>query len=161
MSTFTDSAGPVEWAFDWVAPDTAQGKIYFFATGNAANGNGSTAGDFIFSAVDSMDAAVPGGAPIAAHGTGLRLEAPRPNPSRFGATMSYTLPRAGRVTLAVFDAGGRRVRTVLDGEQPAGTAQARWDATDEHGARVAAGAYFARLTLHGRETVSQKITLTR
>jgi flagellar hook capping protein FlgD len=159
--TFTDQLGPVEWGFDWVAPQTAQGRIYFFAAGNAANGDGSTSGDHIFTAIDTMEAAVPGDVPIASHGLDLRLDAPRPNPSLHGTTLAYTLPRAGRVTLMVFDATGRRVRTVFDAEQPAGAGQVRWDATNEAGARVPAGAYFARLALNGTQMVTRKVTIAR
>jgi hypothetical protein len=159
--TFADQLGPVEWSFDWVAPDTAQGTIYFFATGNAANFDNSTSGDRIFTAVDSMEAAVPGDVPIASHRMGLRLDAPRPNPAFHGTTLAYTLPRAGRVTVMVFDATGRRVRTVFDAEQPAGAGQVRWDATGESGTRVPAGAYFARLALDGTQMVTRKVTIAR
>jgi len=157
--TFTDSAGPVEWTFDWVAPSVAQGTILFFAAGNAANGDLGATGDHIFTAVGSMEAAVPGDVPIASHGLELRLDAPRPNPALHGTTLAYSLPRAGRVTLAVFDATGRRVRTVFDAERPAGAGQVRWDATNEAGARVRAGAYFARLALDGAQAVTRKVTI--
>lgn len=40
--------GPVTWQFDWTAPSTDVGTITFYAAGNAANGNGSTSGDFIY-----------------------------------------------------------------------------------------------------------------
>ena len=159
--TFTDTPGPNEWSFNWVAPDTAQGRIYFFVAGNAANGDGSSNGDHIFTAIDTMEAAVPGGVPIASHALDLRLDAPRPNPSLHGTTLAYTLPRAGRVTLMVFDATGRRVRTVFDADRPAGAGQVRWDATNEAGARVRAGAYFARLALNGTQMVTRKVTIAR
>jgi hypothetical protein len=34
--------------------------------------------------------------------------------------MRYGLPREGRVRLAIYDLGGRRVATLVDGVQPAG-----------------------------------------
>ena len=43
------SNGPVTWQFDWTVPDPAVGTITFYAAGNAANGNGSTSGDYIYS----------------------------------------------------------------------------------------------------------------
>lgn len=40
--------GPVTWNFDWQAPSSNIGAIAFYVAGNAANGNGSTSGDFIY-----------------------------------------------------------------------------------------------------------------
>jgi len=37
------------------------------------------------------------------------------------------------------------VRTLANGDFPAGRNRALWDATDRHGRRVAAGVYYARL----------------
>jgi hypothetical protein len=54
FSTRTNQLGPVEWHFNWKAPSANEGKVYFFAAGNAANGNGAVDGDHIFTAVDSV-----------------------------------------------------------------------------------------------------------
>ena len=160
--TFTNAGGPVEWSFDWKAPDTAQGTILFFVAGNAADGDLGTTGDHIFLAADSIDAAANGGVPLPWHASTLRLDAPRPNPSYQGSTLSYALERPGRINLSVFDASGRLIRTLVDGDQPAGAAQARWNATDERGVHVPTGTYFARLTQGaGRDQVTRKITIAR
>ncbi len=45
--------GPVQWSFQWQAPATASGTIYFAAAGNATNGNFDTDGDWVYTAVDS------------------------------------------------------------------------------------------------------------
>jgi cytochrome c553 len=45
------------WTFDWTAPVAGAGTVTFYAAGNAANGTGSTLGDFIYStSVASMEA---------------------------------------------------------------------------------------------------------
>ncbi len=36
------------WSFDWTAPDAGVGDVTFYTAVNAANGNGSTAGDVIY-----------------------------------------------------------------------------------------------------------------
>lgn len=36
------------WTFDWVAPSSGVGPVTFYVAGNAANGNGNTLGDFIY-----------------------------------------------------------------------------------------------------------------
>jgi hypothetical protein len=53
--TRTGLGGPVEWQFQWRAPSTPGGRVYFFAAGNAANGNFSPSGDFVFTATDSVE----------------------------------------------------------------------------------------------------------
>ncbi|MBI1748385.1 MAG: hypothetical protein HYR55_17650 [Acidobacteria bacterium] len=49
--------GPVSWTFNWRAPDTVMGDVVFHAAGNAADGDGSYAGDYIYT--DSKVAMAP------------------------------------------------------------------------------------------------------
>jgi hypothetical protein len=42
------NTGPVSWSFNWTAPSQAGGDVTFYAAGNAANNNGSTSGDYVF-----------------------------------------------------------------------------------------------------------------
>ncbi len=78
--------------------------------------------------------------------TRLALLAARPNPFAAMTSLAFDLPRAGRATLVVFDVAGRRVKSLLDGEMPAGRHAVSWDATDDAGAKVSPGVYFYRLT---------------
>ena len=48
------------------------------------------------------------------------VEPAYPNPFRHRATLTYTLPRAAKVRLDVFDVLGRRVRTLAGGFLSAG-----------------------------------------
>ena len=72
------------------------------------------------------------------------------NPSR-GAqtTLRFGLATSGRVSLALYDASGRRVRTLASGALEAGEHSARWDGRDDSGHEVAAGLYFAKLEAGG------------
>ncbi|MGH3053789.1 MAG: Kelch repeat-containing protein, partial [Gaiellaceae bacterium] len=72
--------------------------------------------------------------------TGI-LRAPTPNPSPGGTTLSYSIARAGRVRLYVYDASGRLVRRLIDGERPAGEENVSWDGSDDSGAKLRAGLY--------------------
>jgi len=83
-----------------------------------------------------------------------------PNPFNPATTIPFTLPRAGQLELAVYDAAGRLVRTVLTDSRPAGTSSATWDGTDEHGRSVASGTYFARLRFEN-ESLVQPLVLVR
>jgi hypothetical protein len=102
---------------------------------------------------------LPGGtvdAPGAALPRELALSAPAPNPLRGSCTMQLALPRAARVSLAIYDQQGRRVRTLLAGAQPAGERAAVWDGRDDGARAVASGIYFVRCEVGGR-TLTRRI----
>lgn len=84
----------------------------------------------------------------------------RPNPFRPSTQLAIRLPSSGRARLAVYDAQGRLIRTLLDERLPAGETLASWDGRDERGAAAASGVYFARLeTDKGVQTT--KLSLLR
>lgn len=74
------------------------------------------------------------------------LARPRPNPVSRAATLSFVLAAAGRARLAVYDAAGREVRTLMSGSLEATTHTVTWDLLDSGGQRAAAGLYFVRLS---------------
>jgi subtilisin family serine protease len=69
-----------------------------------------------------------------------------PNPIRGAATLAYRLDAAGRVDLAIYDLGGRRVRALVGSWQPSGVHQWMWDGADDAGRSVPTGLYFARIS---------------
>jgi len=73
-----------------------------------------------------------------------RLLGPTTNPSRDTASIRWEMARAGRLTLQVFDAAGRWVKTLVDEVQPAGAGSAHWDGNTASGESAAAGLYFLR-----------------
>ena len=79
----------------------------------------------------------------------LALSEARPNPARGSSSVEFALPNTGHVTLDVVDLQGRHVRTLVDGERPAGSYRAAWDGRDRDGRAVAAGGYFVRLRAPG------------
>jgi hypothetical protein len=78
-----------------------------------------------------------------------RLAAPaltsRPNPFNPRTELAFALARGGQVDLAVYDLQGRRLRTLVAGERPAGQHVVTWDGTDGSGRGVASGVYLAVL----------------
>lgn len=84
-----------------------------------------------------------------------------PNPVRGHADFAFTLPAPGRVRLVLYDVNGRAVRTLEDGLRAAGRHDLAWDATDDAGAPVAAGLYFARLELDGRGAAARRVSVIR
>jgi hypothetical protein len=91
----------------------------------------------------------------------LALAAARPNPARAGSTttLAYVLPADGRMRLALHDAAGRHVRTLVERDAVAGPAAAAWDGRDAAGTAVAAGVYFARLEFGGESRESKVVVL--
>ena len=83
-----------------------------------------------------------------------------PNPMRESARIDYVLPAPGTVNLRVFDAQGRLLRTLVEGEQPAGQASRLWDGRDAQGRRVPTGVYFYRLEAGG-EVLTRKLMVIR
>lgn len=88
-----------------------------------------------------------------------RLEVGAPNPFSPRTTLRYTLGAQGPVDLAIFDVGGRRVRTLASGERTAGSHEVVWDGRDDSGGRVASGTYWARLQAAGRRSASRLVVL--
>ena len=83
-------------------------------------------------------------APAGATATGLR--GALPNPFRVSTTIEFTLARAQRVDLAIYDILGREVRVLARGAAlPPGTSRLAWDGRRADGREVGAGVYFARL----------------
>jgi hypothetical protein len=91
----------------------------------------------------------------------LALEAHSLNPARGGrCQLFYAIPRAGTVSLRIYDLSGRLVRTLLDGEVEAGTGNLVWDGRDDRGNNLPSGIYLGRLQA-GTEERTLKTTLLR
>ncbi len=91
--------------------------------------------------------------------TVLRFSPPAPNPSRGGTLFAFDLPVAAAVSLALYDAGGRRVAEVARGEYPAGRHQVRWQPAGRTGESLRAGLYFARFATPGLTRVARLVVL--
>ena len=80
-----------------------------------------------------------------------RLGDSYPNPFNPAVVLPLDLATdAERVSLAVYDVLGRRVRQVWDGPLRAGSHRFVWDGRDEAGRAVAAGVYIYRVEMNGR-----------
>lgn len=95
-----------------------------------------------------------------ARGATIAFECPVPNPASRDALLRFTLQQAARLDLTIFDAAGRRVRTLESAVHTPGEHQARWDLSDDAGRPVRAGLYFARLEADGWRLV-RRLAVTR
>ncbi len=98
------------------------------------------------------------GAPDA--GAAFRLYPNTPNPFTPATTIRFEAAAEGaHVRLAVYDAGGRFVRTLLDREVGAGSQSVTWDGRDDLGRRVASGVYYYQLEAPGFSTTRAMVLL--
>ncbi len=78
-----------------------------------------------------------------------------PNPVRGRTQIEFSLPEAGAASLDVFDALGRHVRRIADGDQAVGPHTVAFDA-----AGLASGVYVYRLTV-GETVLMRRMLVTR
>lgn len=74
--------------------------------------------------------------------------------------INCALPTEGNVSLRVYDATGRTVRTLARGHQRAAPRSVPWDSGDSCGWQVLRGVYFHRLDTPGFRLV-KKAVMTR
>lgn len=67
------------------------------------------------------------------------------NPSQGDAAVSFPVAKSGLVRARIFDAQGRLVRTLFDGESAMGDRTVRWDGRGRDGSRAPSGIYFFRI----------------
>jgi hypothetical protein len=102
-------------------------------------GDGFTLGGYVFTAVNEYRSD--------ARGVVLRV-ATGPPPTR-RVRFAIDSPRELDARLEVFDAMGRRLKSLLAGALPKGSSSVAWDLTTTDGASVPSGVYFARLSFAG------------
>lgn len=83
-----------------------------------------------------------------------------PNPFNPATTIRFETHVPGRARLAVYDAGGRLRRQLLDADMEAGQHRQLFDARDDAGRALPSGAYVVRL-FAGRDSSSIKIVLSK
>ncbi len=68
-----------------------------------------------------------------------------PNPFNPSTTVVFQLPRAARVTLAVFNILGQRIRTLAQDVYPPGEHRLLWDGKNEEGRPMPSGIYIVQM----------------
>ena len=73
-----------------------------------------------------------------------------PNPFNPSTVINYSLPYVSDVKLNVYDMNGRRVNSLINQIQEAGTHSITWNAKDFRGNAISAGVYLYKLEAGGR-----------
>ncbi len=147
---------PVEQlTYLWTVPDviTQQGRVKIYMD-NTGTDYEDSSGDF------TIQQGAPATDPHGDSPESPALHVSHPNPFNQKTAISYELPAAAGVDLAIYTRSGRRVRTLLSAQQSAGHHAILWDGRDEMGSRLPGGAYVCRLTV-GTFTEAQEILLLR
>jgi len=84
----------------------------------------------------------------------------QPNPFNPQTTLRYALAEPGRVELAIWDLAGRRVRTLVAGDRPAGEHAVVWNGRDDAGQALPSGVYLCQLRA-GSTVEARRLTLVR
>ena len=77
-----------------------------------------------------------------------------PNPFNPTTRLKIAVPQTARVEIVVFDILGRKVKTLVNDETPAGYHIIEWNGTNDQNLPVGTGVYFVRM-------VSEKFNAVR
>jgi hypothetical protein len=87
------------------------------------------------------------------------LSSPVPNPFYSRTSIRYSIPAKNNVSLVIYDASGRKVKTLVSETQLAGEHTISWDGTNDNGKKVNAGIYFYNLKTTDK-SITQKIIIS-
>lgn len=108
----------------------------------------------------AMEQHVVVGSRLANKGHGRMNVFAKPNPLNPKTDLSFRISRPGAVKVALFDARGRLVRTVMAQTLAAGDHSVPWDGTDDRGGKVSSGQYFFRIQAPEGQQV-QRVTVVK
>jgi len=89
-----------------------------------------------------------------------KLHANYPNPFNPETTLRYDIGNASKVELVIYNLLGQKVRTLVDGEQAAGTYSVKWNGLGDDNRQLASGIYVYRLKA-GEFVQSRKMMLLK
>ncbi len=133
-----------EFNFQWTAPTEDVGTISFYVAGMAANGNGSTSGDLVYT--NSLDILLTNIETFEAEKLSLKAF-PNPANNQFG--LEYQLPQNELMTISAYDVSGRLVEVLFDGAENAGKQRHQFTLEETN---LTSGVYF--ITLQSETFVS-------
>jgi hypothetical protein len=88
-----------------------------------------------------------------------RLYQNHPNPFNPRTTIKFSLAQAGPAKLIIYDVNGRKVKTLVNGLQTAGTHEIVWDGMDDTGNPVSSGVFWSQLSTDGFSSNKKMVVL--
>jgi len=95
--------------------------------------------------------------------TSVHLYQNFPNPLRSGSTtnIKFSLPKAQKISIKVYDVSGRRIKTLVSGMMQPGHHYVTWNGRNERGTQVAPGIYFYQMKYGDKVLSNKKIVFIR
>jgi flagellar hook assembly protein FlgD len=84
-----------------------------------------------------------------------------PNPFTTLTHFTYDLPYSANVELVIYDALGRKIKTLIDGRQEAGANFVTWDGSSDFDAPLVNGSYLCRLTVDNQFVKTTQVVVQR
>ena len=82
-----------------------------------------------------------------------------PNPYRHNTTISYAIPKSGKVSLKIYNIKGQLVKTLVNGHKEKGYYTEIWDGKNNNGKRLANGIYFYKIKIGSKSKVRKMLLL--
>jgi len=82
-----------------------------------------------------------------------------PNPFNPSTSIAFDLAEPCAVSLRIYDVAGRLIRSLADGDLPAGRHEYIWTGDNEEGKKVSSGVYFYRLVTSGPAQTGRMVLL--
>jgi hypothetical protein len=84
-----------------------------------------------------------------------------PNPFNPSTVISYQILAASRINVSIYDGLGKRVRTLINEKQSAGSYSIPWNGKNDLGLPVVSGIYFCNLWIENNSSLTKKMILTK
>jgi len=138
--------------FNWTAPAAGAGDVQLYLAGLQGSYGGANT-SLVLSATEATSSA--GELPTGMLPSDLTLGPVYPNPFNATVTISFMLPQASAVRLALYDVTGREAAVIAQGSYAAGSHSVSWIADN-----VAGGLHFLRLT-SGSQSRTAKLMMLK
>jgi len=85
----------------------------------------------------------------------FEVKANYPNPFNPTTKIEYNMPRAGELSIMLYNVRGELVKTLVDGVVQVGPGFVVWDGTNDEGTAVSSGVYFYKTTAMGKVSINK------
>ena len=139
--------GSVVFTYDWTAPSTNVGTITIYAAGNAANNNGASTGDYIYTNKADFGYAATNSVSEDLFSQSVSVN---PNPATNYILINFNLPETGIVRARLLSLDGKLIKEICN-ESQAGEGSIFTDMSN-----LRSGLYLLQIS-HGNGSVTKKI----
>ncbi len=82
-----------------------------------------------------------------------------PNPFNPETTISFNIPKDGKVELAIFNIKGQKIKTLVNESKPRGSHTVTWNGKSSNNKSASSGVYFYKLTSNGKTQMKKMLLM--